>query len=207
MLLNEIIEVFLFVNPLGATCFESEKMIESFSTERNEKVKVRFVPILNIRSVGNMIKGDTNGTLDNRNQLYTDSYHASLAFQAASMQGKKKGRNFLMTLQNKVINEGKLVTDELLLQIAKLINLDIEMFEEDLTSDFTKKAFNKDQKLALDMEITESPSCVVYTNKNLKTGFRIDSSITKHLLHGLCNEQVSSMNETTPKHLSLYQMV
>ncbi|PRY83986.1 DsbA family protein [Alkalibacterium olivapovliticus] len=207
MLLNEIIEVFLFVNPLGTTCFESEKLIESFSTERNEKVKVRFIPLLNIRSIGNMIKGETDGSLENRNQLYTDSYHASLAFQAASMQGKKKGRKFLMTLQQKVITEGRQVTNDLILHIADMINLDIEMFEEDLESDFTKKAFNKDQKLALDMNITESPSCVVFSNKDTKHGYRIDTSITKQLLHGLCNDQTSAINESAPNHLSLFQMV
>lgn len=207
MFLNDIIEVFLFVNPLGSTCFETEQLIESFSTERDEKVKVRFVPLLNIRSIGNMIKGETNASLSNRNQLYTDSYHASLAFQAASMQGKKKGRKFLMTLQHKVINDGLQVTEELLMEIADIINLDIEMFEEDLNSEFSKKAFNNDQKLALDMNITEIPSCVVYSNKDSKNGYRIDASITKQLLHGLCNDQAKTYNETAPKHLSLFQMV
>ncbi|MCC5895134.1 MAG: DsbA family protein [Alkalibacterium sp.] len=207
MFLNDIIEVFLFVNPLGTTCFESEQLIESFSTERDEKVKVRFIPLLNMRSIGHMIKGETDGSLDNRNQLYTDSYRASLAFQAASMQGKKKGRKFLMALQEQVINERRQVTNELLLAVANMIKLDIEMFEEDLNSDFTKHAFNKDQKLALDMNITESPSCVVYSNKDAKYGYRIDTSITKQLLHGLCNNQSSTFSETAQKHLSLFQMV
>lgn len=207
MFLNDIIEVFLFVNPLGTTCFESEKLIESFSAERDEKVKIRFVPLLNMRSVGNMIKGEADTTLANRNQLYTDSYQASLAFQAASMQGKKKGRKFLINLQHQVINEGRQVTNELLLHVAELVKLDIEMFEEDLESNFSKKAFNKDQKLALDMNITESPSCVVYSSKDSKFGYRIDTSITKQLLHGLCNEQVNNLSEKTSKHFSLFQMV
>lgn len=207
MFLNNIIEVFLFVNPLGTTCYEAEKLIESFSAERDEKVKVRIIPLLNLRSIGTMIKGESDGSLSNRNQLYTDSYHASLAFQAASMQGKKKGRKFLMSLQQYVVTEGRQVTNDLLLHIAEKINLDIEMFEEDLESDFTKKAFNKDQKLALDMNITESPSCIVYSSKDSKFGYRIDTSITKQLLHGLCNEQPAALNETHSKHLSLFQMV
>ena len=101
MFLNDIIEVFLFVNPLGRTCYESEKLVEAFSAERDEKVKVRFVPILNIRSIGNLVKGNYDSSLSNRNQLYTDSYNASLAFQAASMQGRKKGRNDLNVVYEK----------------------------------------------------------------------------------------------------------
>ncbi|GAB2479082.1 hypothetical protein GCM10008929_01140 [Alkalibacterium psychrotolerans] len=199
MFVNNIIEVFLFVNPLGPNCFETEKLIETFSTERNEKIKLRFVPLLNFKSIGDMMKERNISSLTNRNKLYTDSYHASLAFQAASMQGKKKGRNFLMTLQHLVIEEGKEVTKELLVHIASLVKLDLDMFEEDLESDLSKKAFNKDQTLAMEMDVTNAPSCVVYSNNDLRQGYRIDQSITKQILHGLCNDQVSS---STHSHLT-----
>lgn len=56
MFLNNIIEIFLFVNPLGTTCYETEKTIEAFSNERDEKVKVRFIPLLNFHTVGNIMK-------------------------------------------------------------------------------------------------------------------------------------------------------
>lgn len=206
MFLNNVIEVFLFVNPLGPTCFETEKMIESFSAERDEKVKVRFIPLLNFHTIGNKLKETENQTLSNRNQLYTDSFHASLAFQAASMQGKKKGRKFLMVLQDKVINEGKEVTKELFAQIAELIKLDLEMFEEDFESDFSKSAFKKDQKLAQKMEIHSAPSCVLYSGNNDDHGYRVDTSITKQLLHGFCDEDLQIKKNGT-KHLSLLQMV
>lgn len=206
MFLNNIIEVFLFVNPLGPTCFETEKLIESFSNERDEKVKVRFIPLLNFHTIGSMVKETDNHTLSNRNQIYTDSFHASLAFQAASMQGKKKGRKFLMALQDKVVVEGKEVTKELFTQIAELINLDLEMFEEDFESDFSKNAFKKDQKLAQEMNIQNAPSCVLYSGNNQDYGYRVDTSITKQLLHGFCDEKVQLKNTQT-KHLSLLQMM
>ncbi|MDZ7834251.1 MAG: DsbA family protein [Alkalibacterium sp.] len=206
MFLNNMIEVFLFVNPLGTTCFETEKMIESFSAERDEKVKVRFIPLLNFHTIGSKLKESENQTLSNRNQLYTDSFHASLAFQAASMQGKKKGRKFLMVLQDKVINEGREVTKELFAQIAELIKLDLEMFEEDFESDFSKSAFKKDQKLAQEMNIQNAPSCVLYSGNNDDFGYRVDTSITKQLLHGFCDENVQIKRNGT-KHLSLLQMI
>ena len=206
MFLNNMIEVFLFVNPLGPTCYETEKIIESFSNERDEKVKVRFIPLLNFHTIGNIMKERGNQTLSNRNQLYTDSFHASLAFQAASMQGKKKGRKFLMALQDKVIHEGKEVTKELFIQIAELIKLDIEMFEEDFESDLTKAAFKKDQKLAQEMEIENAPSCVLFAGGDDEYGYRLDTSITKQLLHGFSDERIQ-LKKSASKHLSLIQMV
>lgn len=206
MFFNNIVEVFLFVNPLGSTCFETEKLIESFSNEREEKVKVRFIPLLNFHTIGNMIKETDNQTLSNRNQVYTDSFHASLAFQAASMQGKKKGRKYLMTLQDKVINEGKEVSKELFTQIAESVKLDIEMFEEDFESDYLKSAFQKDQKLAQEMNIQNAPSCVLYSGNNTDYAYRVEASITKPLLHGFCDEKVQTKTSHT-KHLSLLQMM
>lgn len=206
MFLNNIIEVFLFVNPLGSTCFETESMIESFSNERDEKVKVRFIPLLNFHTIGNMVKETENPTLANRNQLYTESFHASLAFQAASMQGRKNGRKFLMALQDKVLNEGKEVTKELFTQIAELIKLDIEMFEEDIQSDFSKVAFNKDQNLAQEMNIQNAPSCVLYSGNNDNYGYRVDTSFTKQSLHGFCDEKVK-VKKSSGNRLSLLQMM
>ncbi|WP_423189702.1 DsbA family protein [Alkalibacterium sp. f15] len=206
MFLNNIIEVFLFVNPLGPTCLETEKMIESFSNERDEKVKVRFIPLLNFHTIGNIVKESDNPTLAHRNQLYTESFYASLAFQAASMQGKKKGRKFLMALQDKVNNEGKEVTKELFTQIAESIKLDIEMFEEDIQSDFSKLAFKKDQNLAQEMKIQNAPSCILYSGNNDDYGYRVDTAFTKQLLHGFCDEKVQ-VKKASVNRLSLLQMM
>jgi len=207
MSLNNVIEIFLYVNPLGKPCYETEKMIESFSTEREETVRVRFIPLLNFHTIGTIMREKNDPSLENRNQLYTDSFQTSLAFQAASMQGKKKGRKFLMSIQEKVIHEGKHVSKDLFLQVAKAVKLDMEMFEDDLHSDFSKTAFNKDQKIAQEMDVTQAPSCVLYSGKNSTYGYRIDASITKHLLHGLCNQETVSTDKFSHKHLSLLQMV
>lgn len=207
MLLNNTIEIFLFVNPMGTYCYETEQVIKSFTNERKEKVRVRFIPLLNFHTVGSLIKGKEDATLTDRNELYTHSYDVSLAFQSASIQGKKKGRNFLMALQNKIMNEGRKVSTKLFLEVAEEIRLDLEMFEEDLTSDFSKRAFNKDQKLAQDMNVENAPSCVIFTGNAAKSGYRIDTAITKHLLHGLCDEEAILYEKDYGKHLSLLQMI
>ncbi|EXJ22885.1 GTP pyrophosphokinase domain protein [Alkalibacterium sp. AK22] len=207
MFKNKVVEVFLFVNPLGPNCYESEKLVESFSAERNEKVKVRFIPLLNLRSIKNLVNEGHTGTTKDRNELYAASYDASLAFQAASFQGKKMGRKFLMELQKLVVEGNQVVSSSLFLEIAETISLDIEMFQEDLESEFSKKAFNKDQKLAMDMNVTEAPSCVIYSSKDTRQGYRVESSITKQMLHGLCDDQLEKSGLSYQNLANVFQMV
>lgn len=204
MSLKNLTEVFLFVNPLGATCYEAEKTILNFSNELDGNVRVRFVPLLNFYTIGKQMDQTkiTGTSLEMRNKLYTDSYHASLAFQAASMQGKKKGQKFFLALQKSIVELKKDFSKEIVLEVALQANLDMEMFEEDVNSDFAKSAFTKDQKLAQEMAVKEAPSCVIFQNMDKDFGYRIESTITKQLLHGLCETQVDNpeIEETKSKY-------
>lgn len=209
MALTNTIEIFLFINPLGRKSFEAEEMIESFSKEREEKVKVRFIPLLNFRSVKKQLLDEkTNPTsVDHRNKLYTDSFNASLAFAAASMQGKKKARNFLMILQNSIMENRNVLSRNVVMESAQSAKLDLEMFEEDLNSDLAKRAFTKDQKLAQEMAVQDTPACVLFNDSDEEYGYRIDSVISKQLLHGLCSDQALSAEDSDIKTKYRFQTV
>lgn len=209
MALTNTIEIFLFINPLGRKSFEAEEMIESFSKEREEKVKVRFIPLLNFRSVKKQLLDEKiNPTsVDHRNKLYTDSFNASLAFAAASMQGKKKARNFLMILQNNIMENRNVLSRNVVMESAQTAKLDLEMFEEDLNSDLAKRAFTKDQKLAQEMAVQDTPACVLFNDSDEEYGYRIDSVISKQLLHGLCSDQALSAEDSDIKTKYRFQTV
>lgn len=204
MALNNIIEIFLFINPLGANSFDAEETIEAFSKERDERVKISFVPLLNFNSVKKQLLNEkaVQTSIENRNKMYTDSFNASLAFAAASMQGKKKARKFLMTLQKNIIENNNTFSKSIVLKSAQAAKLDIEMFEEDFNSDLVKTAFTKDQKLAQEMSVQDTPACVLFTGNGEEYGYRIDSIISKQLLHGLCsnNSLTSEMSEIKNKY-------
>ncbi|MFL2117462.1 DsbA family protein [Marinilactibacillus psychrotolerans] len=189
MALNNVIELFLFINPLGTNSFDAEETVEAFSKEREEKVKISFIPLLNFNSVKKQLISEKNGltSIENRNKMYTDSFNASLAFAAASMQGKKKARKFLMTLQKNIIENNNTFSKSLVLKSAQAAKLDIEMFEEDFNSDLVKTAFTKDQKLAQEMSVQDTLACVLFTGTGEKYGYRVDSILSKQLLHGLCS--------------------
>lgn len=209
MSFKNLIEVFLFVNPLGSECYETEKTILTFSDERDENVRVRFIPLLNFHTMGKHIEHqEKNGvSLEIRNKHYTESYQTCLAFQAASMQGKKKGRKFLLELQKAVVELKNNFSKKIVLEAASNAKLDIETFEEDLASDLVKRSFVNDQKLAQEMSVREAPSCVIFQNTDREYGYRIESTITTQLLHGLCKEETDTPKTQETKSRFKFQMV
>ena len=43
MVFRQMIELFVFINPLDPECFKANQMIIEFAQERTEKVNIRFV--------------------------------------------------------------------------------------------------------------------------------------------------------------------
>lgn len=187
------IEIFLFINPLEAISYNLEKIVSEFSKERNEKVHIRFVPILNFNTVSKQLSNTRidGANLALRNEIYSKTYETCLAFEAAMMQGKKAGRTFLMALQEALLVKKFPLTKELIHTVAVNCGLDMDMFEEDIRSDFAKEDFLADQNLAREMGVQNTPSCVIYNSRDDSYGCLIDTHFTKPLLHGICNMDIN----------------
>ena len=100
--------------------------------------------------------------VDIRNRLSENIYHSSIDFKAASFQGKKKGRNFLLNVQQLVVNDQKDYNFETIKLAAQKSGLDWDIFEQDRHSKLAIEAFKQDQELATEMNVTEHPTIVVY---------------------------------------------
>ena len=94
-----MIEIYLFVNPLGKYCFEMEQQLlqfieEEYGTPSKEKMQFRFLPLVNLQTIGDVMqqKGISQNNLEERNHLFSMTYSAALDCKAAQFQGKKKGR-------------------------------------------------------------------------------------------------------------------
>lgn len=185
---QNFIEIYHFINPLGRQCFISEKEISEFSKERYEKVSIRFIPFFNFSILNLQLSREDNqhATLNDRNNMYSNAYLASLGFYAASIQGKKWGRKYLMVLQEGLFANEQQVTIELLNKIAEDINIDLEMFQEDIESDCVKQMFVNDQKFAHEIDVSKTPTCIVYANGDDDTAYLIEEFINKEMLHSIC---------------------
>lgn len=159
-----MIEIYLFVNPLGGICLNVEKDILKLVETENKKIQFRFIPLVNMRTINHLINlfEIPSHDIEQRNQLFEDIYSAALDYKAAQLQGKKKGRHLLLGLQQAVAVDNIPYSSELAEKLVIEAGGDIDMFKADRQSDFVKESFQTDQQIAREMGITKHPSAVVY---------------------------------------------
>lgn len=159
-----MIEIYLFVNPLGGMCLNVEKDILKFVETENKKIQFRFIPLVNMKTINDVIHSSDEKYcgINQRNQLFEDVYSAALDYKAGQLQGKKKGRHLLLGIQKAVTIENKPYSPNLAEQLIIEVGGDLEMFKADRNSDFVKKSFQTDQQIAREMGIVKHPSAVIY---------------------------------------------
>lgn len=161
---SNIFELFLFVNPLGHNCYLCEQEVLKLIDLVASNIDLHILPFHNQQLVENfMAQLDVPITnLQERNYIFQTVYRASLAYKAACMQGKRLGRYYLMRLQETIDGDISKYSSEFAIELAKDVGLDVEIFRQDMNSDFVKQLFLKDQKTAIDMSVETSPSIVIY---------------------------------------------
>ncbi|WP_165005397.1 MULTISPECIES: ClpXP adapter SpxH family protein [unclassified Enterococcus] len=194
-----MIEIYLFVNPLGEYCFKLEQQLlqfieEEYGTLSKEKMQFRFLPLVNLQTIGDVMQreGIAQSNLEERNKLFSTTYSAALDCKAAHFQGKKKGRRFLVKLQEAVGCKGIPYSEALAESIFEEVGGDLKMFREDRQSDFVKEVFFADQKIAREMGITKHPSAVVYNYACERDfGVLVEGSQTVRRIKELCKTDES----------------
>lgn len=205
-----VLEMYLFINPLGGMCYRAEQNILNLLESATEEVRFRFIPLLNMQSTQDVMKLNhlPLNDLAARNRLVNDVYRASLDFKAALFQGKKRGRSYLLNVQKQMMQFKGQYSDEVAFRAAAACGLDQEMFEHDRRSDFAAHSFLQDQKMAAEMKVTHHPTVVLYNVSGYDCGIAMDAcnsySILKEVFagnipHGLveqecnCHSKVSSL--------------
>ncbi|AYM02945.1 DsbA family protein [Levilactobacillus yiduensis] len=181
-----MLEVYLFVNPLGARCMRSEQNIMRLADHLNSKVSFQFVPLLNQQIIAQSLA--PRPTLAERNARFNVTYQAILAYKAALFQGKRKGRKFLLNMQDAVVSQHQSFSEKLTLEMAQKCRLDLDMFTEDCQSDLAKQAFQTDQKLAAEMKIEQSSSAVIFNCDVSDCGLLLND-VTYESLCDVCESQ------------------
>jgi predicted DsbA family dithiol-disulfide isomerase len=159
-----MIEIYLFINPLGELSLEAEEKILEISDVLKHKLHFRFIPIVNIRMIHEYMKviGVNSNDVLMRNALLEKCYSIALDVKAIQLQGRKKGRGFLLALQEKLIRENQNYSKELVLSIVKEIGGNLELFKADRESEVIRHNFRSDQQVAHEMKVTKIPSAVVF---------------------------------------------
>lgn len=185
-----MLEMYLFINPLGAVCYQAEQDILDLVARSDKEINFRFIPLLTLKTVTSVMKARQIplGDLHQRNKLSKELYQAALDCKAALFQGKKKGRSYLLYIQQAFLNSPTSYDETLALKAAKACKLDIAMFLEDRNATFTEKQFQQDQQLAAKMHVTEHPTLVLYNLDGFDCGVAVtgcDSfDVLESIIHG-----------------------
>lgn len=194
-------EFFLFVNPLGIKCYQSEQeLIESLSYI-SSKVDVSILTFHNQHTVDHFMEqlDISEADIQYRNYLYEIVYLAALAYKAATLQGKKLGRNYLLRIQEYYNLEQGEFDEKVAFQIAKEVGLDVQIFKYDLASDFVRKLFIRDQKIAREMSVVRTPALIIFQNESNEDGIILKESITKQRIMDELNNIVENFYEIRNK--------
>lgn len=214
-----MIEIYLFVNPIGQKCLSIERRIIDLIKEYDMKIQLRLVPIMNLKTVSEFMQriGASEKDIELRTELSQEIHSAALDVKAAHLQGKKRGRDFLVELQETVGEQKQPYSKKLAIQLFTKVGGDLKMFLEDRQSAFVQEAFLTDQQIAHEMEITSHPSAVIYNyGSDCDAGIRIEGCETIHHILDTYNTKESliafleSQSKNTPirqsdmdNHLSL----
>jgi predicted DsbA family dithiol-disulfide isomerase len=185
------IEIYMFIDPLCPECWALEPFIKKLQIEYGRLFSLRHIVCgklanLNLtkrrkpktiaqswEKIASRTGMSCDGNLWLENPI-SSPYRASLALKAAELQGRKAGIRFLRHLQEVVFLEKQNVSDQnVLIQIAKNVGLDVNEFERDLYSESARKALQCDYKITEEMDVHEIPSLVFFHCREEKEGLKI----------------------------------
>lgn len=170
-----MLEIHLFVNPLGMRCFRCENDVLRVDHELNTKINYQFVPLFNMQTISDTIRlyGLSRCDLTVRQHVSNTIFQVILDYKAALFQGRKRGRCYLLRLQDAIVKGQVGYSRQLAEQVAKEAGLDLEMFMEDRQSKLARQAFQEDQRMAAELGVTQTATAVVLDTDQTDYGYLI----------------------------------
>lgn len=201
-----MIEIHLFVNPLGMRCFCCENDVLRVDKELNTKINYQFVPLFNMQTIDNTIKlyHLDQHSLAIRQRVSETLFRVILDYKAALFQGRKRGRRYLLQLQNAMLQKDIDYSEELVKRVAKKAQLDVDMFLEDRQSKLARQAFHKDQQMAAELGVTQTATAVVFDSDNADYGFLISNFDYAALIQSL-RENKLHRHQSAKQFVAQYQ--
>lgn len=178
-----MIEIYLFINPLGSRCAEAEKQLIDFTNTSLEKIDLHIIPLINQRVVTSSFK-NKKIDLGIRNDYFRLAYTVALDFKAAQIQGKKGARQFLLALQQQLLGKKASYSEALVKKLFIETGGDYPMFVEDRRSSLVEELFWNDQRTARELQVSEQTSAVVYNCYHEGDGFLLEGlDLIQEVLH------------------------
>ncbi|WP_026561064.1 ClpXP adapter SpxH family protein [Bacillus sp. J37] len=205
------IEIYMFVDPLCPECWALEPIIKKLQIEYGRLFTLKYIisgrlATLNItkrKSPEKLAQAwektacrtgmSCDGKVWMENPLSTP-YRASLAIKSAELQGRKAGLRYLRKLQELLFIESQNVSDEeILVDIANNVGLDVTEFQKDLHSESAAKALQCDLKITSEMDIQEIPTLAFFSEEVEQEGLKITGIYSYDMYVQLLEEMVGDV--------------
>lgn len=171
-------EIFLYINPLCSYCLKVEQAMIDFTRKHDIDTQYHFVTNYNMATINDymQLKGFKITDIEGRTKTSQDIVEAAKLYKAASCQGNKKARNFLMNLQEQVNVLNNPFDDTTIKRTINNSGLDYKSIMADKDSECVVQGLKRDQQLSMEMHIQKAPAAVVFDcDDEAKPGVMIDN--------------------------------
>ena len=202
-------EIFLFINPIGIYCYDTEKLIRNTVDELGIDVCYHYIPIANVCLVkDDIIRRRKDGQkLPDISSISTVTYEALCNYHAIKLSyGNKKARRYLYELQKYLSKDASVYSPELFQKIIDKLNIKASTINTIKQGDYLRASIEDDQKLANQWNIKSTPTIVSFDENDDQNGVLLDGPVSQQglvtLLMPGCEKDFSDFLPM-PNHLRL----
>lgn len=183
------IELYVFLDPYCKDCWSLQPLLRKLQVQYDHYFTLRVA----LRTP--MPKLNAPYLTGHSSPKRSNPCFSSIAVKAAEFQGKRAGFRYLSCLLEYSFMKKRDVTSfSVLVEIAARINLDVDEFIADFTSDETLRALQVDMFLGNEMEVDEAPTFVFFNgnieDEGLKVSGLYDYEIYEQILEELIGQKI-----------------
>ena len=189
-------EIFLFVNPIGVYCYDTEVSVKKTVGELDISSSFHFIPITNSKVIrDDIIRRKTCGQTINDIPEYTmAAYQALRNYHAIKLKyGNKKARSYLVNLQQAVSKNFSVYSQNLPKSVAVDLGLNYKRICDPKINKYIDDSIEQDKELARKFNIQTIPTTIFFNESGDDNGLLVEGTIAHDKLLALlknsyCNE-------------------
>lgn len=188
------IEIYSFFDPFSTDCFKLSAILSKLRLEYKQYIRIRHILNPSLRV---LTKSQAQSTSDLDN--------IALAYKAAELQGRLRAERFIHLVQNEIITKKDIITEGMVNDCINNAGIDYDVFKEDLHNKVLKESLQVDLHIAREMDITEAPSLVFFSEDVHEEGLKVEGLYPYHIYTYIINELMgTSIEKELPPKLEEY---
>ena len=182
-------EIFLFVNPIGIYCYDTEQELRRVIRDLDLEVSFHIIPISSVA----IIKEDVHRRRCKGQTLENVSYYTHIANRALAdyhaikiMYGNKRARAFLIELQKRIQYGTDQKTVKLTDKVISDLNMSVTKISELRETDYVQDSIKQDRKICDQWNITKTPTTVIFNEDDAtENGVMLEDTVSKDALNSI----------------------